>query len=374
MIGTHRKQSDRDVWINVSNRTVVRVILLTVTSFLLLIALRKAAHALVLIFTSLFLSLALNAPVRWVAYHLPGKLKGSRSYATAISFLVVIIILGAFIASIVPPLVRQTDNFIKQAPHLIQELRSQNSGLGKIIRKYKLQNEVNSLSKQLGQRLQHSTGSVVSNIGHVASSAFSVLAILALTFMMLIEGPIWIERMNQLTPSAYRDRAKRISRDMYHVIKGYVNGQVTLAVIAAILITPALFILHISYPLALLVVIFICGLIPMVGHTIGAVIVTIVALFHDPLSALIILAYYILYQQIENYVIQPRIQSSTTNLSPLLVFGSVIVGVNFGGLVGGLVAIPVAGCIRVIVVDYLHSHGKLLTEPSTAPPHTGDTK
>src|SRR5206468_10537035 len=158
--------------------------------------------------------------------------------------------------------------------------------------------------------------------------------------------------------SKYLDR---VVPDMYRVIKGYVNGQVTLAALAALLISPALFILHISYPVALIVIIFFCGLIPLVGHTIGAIIVTLVALFHSPASAIIILAYYILYQQIENYVIQPRIQANSTEMSPLIVFSSVLIGVSFGGLLGGLVAIPVAGCIRIVILDYLRAK-KIITQ------------
>jgi predicted PurR-regulated permease PerM len=148
---------------------------------------------------------------------------------------------------------------------------------------------------------------------------------------------------------------------MYKVVKGYVNGQVILAALAAVLITPIFFILDISYPIALMVIVFICGLIPMVGHTIGAVFVTLVALFTSPVAALIVLAYYFLYQQIENYLVQPRIQANSTNMSPLLVFMSVIIGVNFGGIFGGLVAIPVAGCLRIVVLDYLHSR-KIISE------------
>jgi predicted PurR-regulated permease PerM len=125
-------------------------------------------------------------------------------------------------------------------------------------------------------------------------------------------------------------------------------------------IVPALFLLHIPNPLALMVVVFVCGLIPLVGHTIGAIIVTIAALFHSFGSAVVILAYYILYQQIENYAIQPRIQANATNMSALLVFVSVIVGANFGGLIGALVAIPVAGCLRVLILDYLEDR-KLLS-------------
>jgi predicted PurR-regulated permease PerM len=364
----------KEVWVNVSSRNVIRVLAMVIVSLLVLLAARKAEHALVLIFTAFFLALALNTPVHWLAEHLPGGLRGNRTLATAISFLVVIIILGVFLASIIPPLVRQTDNFIKQAPNLVQEVRNQNSTLGKIVRKYHLQGQVNSFSQQLSARLQHVAGTAVSGIGHMARSAFSVLAILALTFMMVIEGPSRLSRLRGLLPTAHRDHGDQLAKDMYSVIRGFVNGQVLLAIIAAALITPALFILHISYPLALLVVIFICGLIPLVGHSIGAIIVTVVALFHSPISALIILVYYILYQQIETYVIQPHIQADTTNLSPLLVFIAVVVGVSFGGLAGGLFAIPVAGCLRVVMVDYLHNHGKLLFEAATEPPTTGDTK
>jgi predicted PurR-regulated permease PerM len=132
-----------------------------------------------------------------------------------------------------------------------------------------------------------------------------------------------------------------------------VNGQVLLAAIAACMLLPGLLIFGVHYPVALLGVVFICGLIPMVGHTIGAVIVTIIALFTSPFSALGILAYYILYQQIENYLIQPRLQANTTNMSPLLVFASVVIGVSFSGLFGGLVAIPIAGCIRILILDQL---------------------
>ena len=91
----------------------------------------------------------------------------------------------------------------------------------------------------------------------------------------------------------------------------------------------------------------------MVGHTIGAIICTLVALFTSPASAILVLSYYILYQQIENYVVQPRVQANSTNMSPLLVFVAVLLGANFGGLLGALVAIPVAGCLRILVLDYL---------------------
>jgi len=305
------------------------------------------------------LALALNAPVHWIGKHIPGKNRGSRALATTLSFLIVIILLGAFISSLVPPLVKQTQSFINAAPHLVQDLRSQDSEAGKLIRRYHLQDQVNTFSKQLSSRLKNVSGTALTTATHVGSSIFATLTILVLTFMMLVEGPRWLDFFRRLVPPRHRKDADRLARDMYRVVKGYVNGQVTLAAIAAGFIVPMLFILHISYPIALMVVVFVCGLIPMVGHTIGAVIVTAVALFHSPTSAIIILAYYILYQQIENYLIQPRIQANSTNLSPLLVFISVVVGVSFNGLLGGLVAIPIMGCLRILVLYYLERENLL---------------
>lgn len=351
-----------EVAVTITTETFLRLAGLTVVIIVLLAAVHKAAHALLLVFIAFFLALALNAPVYWLGKHLPGKRRDNRTLATSLSFLVVVVLLGAFLASIVPPLSRQTESFVRAAPKLVRDFRSQDSQTGHIIRKYHLQGQVDRFSGQLSQRLKHLGGSAFSTAQRIGTSIFALLTILVLTFMMLVEGPRWVGFIRELIPDKHHAMADRLTNDMYRVIKGYVNGQVTLAALASVLIVPAVFILHISYPVALMVIIFICGLIPMVGHTIGAIIITIVALFHSTSSAIIILTYYILYQQLENYLIQPRIQANSTNMSPLLVFTSVVVGVSFGGLFGGLIAIPAAGCLRILLLEYLRNK-KIIDAP-----------
>jgi predicted PurR-regulated permease PerM len=345
-----------EVALTITARTFFKVLLLIVVTMVLLSALKSAAHAIVLIVIALFLAVALNAPVSWVARHLPGTLRHNRTLATALSFLIVVAIIGAFVVSLIPPIVRQSQSLIENAPRLVQDIRSSNSQASQVIQRYHLQGQIDQLSSELSSRLQNSSGSAVSALTQIGSSIFSSMAILVLTFMMLIEGPRWLTVIRELLPAKHREQADRLARDMYKVVKGYVNGQVVLAALASLLVLPGLLIFHVSYPIALMGVVFICGLIPMVGHTIGAIIVATVAVFHSPFSGLGILIYYILYQQIETYLIQPRLQANTTSLSPLLVLMSLVVGVSFGGLVGGLVAIPVVACIRVWVVDYLHTH------------------
>ena len=351
-------EKHKTVEVTVSNRTVFRVLLATILSILLFSAIHKASHALTLIGTALFLALALNAPVHWMAVRIPGKRKGSRTIATAASFIVVIGLLLSFLISIVPPLVSQTTTFLEAVPALVQDARNENSGLGKFVRRYHLEDQTEKLSGQLSDRIGNITGSALTTFTKLTSSLFSVLTILVLAFMMLVEGPPWIAFIRSQMPERHRQHADKLAADMYNVIRGYVNGQVTLAALAALLIVVPLFVLNVSYPVALMVIVFICGLIPLVGHSLGAIIVSTVALFHSTTAAIIILIYYITYQQIENYAVQPKIQSKGTNLTPLTVFTSVLIGVSFGGLFAGLVAIPVAGCLRVLLVDWLQFRKK----------------
>lgn len=357
MVRFRRDKEVPEIALTISFETFVRVAIFIVLTLLLISVLKQAAHAMLLIFTAFFLALALNSPVSALAKRLPGRKRGSRAIATTLSLIIMLAALAGFIASFAPSLVNQTQAFVQTAPNIVQDFRDQNSDTGRFIRKYHLQDQVDDFSSQLSSRSKNIGGSAFAAAQRVGSSIFSLLTILVLTFMMLVEGPRWLTFTRKVLPDGKRELADRLANDMYRVIKGYVNGQVFLAALAALLILPILLILDISYPAALMVIVFVCGLIPMVGHTIGAIIVTIVALFNSVSAAALVLAYYFLYQQLENYLIQPRIQANTTNMSPLLVFASLVIGVSFGGLLGGLVAIPIAGCIRIALLEYLRSRG-----------------
>lgn len=236
MFGLNKRPQHGEVQVTVSNRTVIRVLGLVILSYLFIIALTKATHALTLIFIAFFLSLALNAPVHALAQHLPGKRRGNRTVATAVSFFVVIALLIGFVASIAPPLVKQTSSFINEAPKLIEQLRDENTSLGNFVRRYHLEDQVDKVSTQLKGRLSNLSSSAVSTVTRVGSSVFATLTVLVLTFMMLIEGPRWISFGRRLLSDDREEHYERLARDMYKVVKGYVNGQVLLAAIAALLI------------------------------------------------------------------------------------------------------------------------------------------
>lgn len=367
-----RSSGDEEIEVTLSNRTIFRALAIVCLFLLAAIALQHITPALVLIGTAFFLSLALNAPVHWLAQHLPGKKKGNRNLATTLSIIIIVLTLMGFLAAIVPPTVRQTVSFAKSVPSLISRSRQPDNPVGAFIQKYNLESQVDKYTKQVEGKVGDIGTQAMTTITKVGSSLFALLTVIVLTIMMLLEGPHWRALAMRLIPARKRPHIEKLGNDMLRVIQGYVNGQVTLAAIAAVLIFPVFLIMGISSPVALMLIVFICGLIPMVGHTIGAIICTVIALFTSIPAALVVLAYYILYQQIENYAVQPKVQANSTNMSPLLVFISVLIGGSFGGLLGALVAIPVAGCMRILVLDYLERRD-ILT-PKEVAIATGEVK
>lgn len=359
-------KEDADIEVALSTHSIVRAVLVVVGTFLFLLAVSKSLHTLTLIVVAFFLALALNAPVHWLSKHIPGRRRGSRTIATFISIVVVLALLVSFVMAFVPPLTRQTAKFIETVPQLISDTRSGEGPVGSFVERYHLQGQVESLSETISNRVDNLSLTAIDTVGKVGSSIVSVLTVLVLTVMMLLEGPRWLTFFSELVPPSRKRHLTLLTRKMYRVVQGFVNGQVTLAAIAALLIMPVFLILNVDYAIPLTVIVFICGLIPMVGHFIGASIATVLALFQSIPAAIIVLSYYILYQQIENYVVQPRVQANTTDMSPLMVFVSVIIGINFGGLLGGLVAIPVAGCLRILVLDYLERRDLLTKKPKAA--------
>lgn len=362
MAQTDHKTPGQKVEISISTATLIRVVV-TVLIILLTIGLfGRMADALVIVFVAFFLTLALNAPVHWLASRLPGKRRGSRALGTSIAFLIVVAVIGGFIALLAPSAVRETGDFIQSIPSIANSIRDENSTIGHFVKTYDLQDDIDEITNSAVNATKASTGKIFSSIG---SGFVTALSTFVLTFMMLVEGPRWVRRIKHLIPRDKRGRVSRVVRDMYGVIRGYVNGQATLAGIAALFILPVMLIMGVPYAGALAVVVFIAGLVPMLGHYVGATIVTLVALSHSWVSALVVLGFYILYQQIESYTLQPRIQATNTSMSPLLVFLAVVLGANFSGLLGALVAIPVAGCLRILLLEILAVRGvSLAPEPT----------
>jgi predicted PurR-regulated permease PerM len=177
-----------------------------------------------------------------------------------------------------------------------------------------------------------------------------------MTFFMLLEGPAWVERFFALVRPDSRPRWRSVAHDIYRTVGGYVTGNLLISLIAGVSTSIVLVIMGVPYWVALGLIVAILDLIPLAGATIAAIIVGAVAFLHSVPAGIVVVVFFILYQQLENHVLQPLVYGRTVQLSPLAVLISVLIGAELAGVLGALAAIPVAGGLQVILVDYLRHH------------------
>lgn len=350
--------SPKEITVTLTNQTIVRAIIIIVITLLGINFIDNLTRPLTLIFVSFFLALALNPAVSWITHRLKSK---SRTRATGVAYLAVLSLLVSFLALIVPPLIDQSAKFINDLPDTVSGLQTQDSATGRFVRKYDLNNQIQKFGNDLGGQLSNVRKPLLSSASRVGGSIISVITVLVLTFMMLVEGPSWLEKIWALQPDSKRAHRKLLAQKMYKVVTGYVNGQLLIAVIAgsfalvALLIASTVFSAPVN-AVALAGIITLTGLIPMIGNVLGSLVVVSVCLFSSTGLAITMGVFFLVYQQIENVTIQPHIHSKTNNLTPLLVFVAALLGIGFGGILGGLVAIPVAGCLKIVLEDYVSRH------------------
>jgi predicted PurR-regulated permease PerM len=347
----------RKVTVNVTNRTILRTILWIVATIIVYKFIGKISHGLTLIFASFFLALAINPAVSWMSHHL--KLK-SRVRATAAAYVVAIAVISLFLLLVIPPLVRQTRTFISTVPDTVQSFQSQNSRLAQAARRYHVDEKISQSAKDFSSHYSTYGSTILDTGRRLAEAVASVLVVLVMTFMMLVEGPKWLELFWGVMPKRHRQHHKHIAHRMYKGVTGFVNGQVILAIIAGFCAFAALEIAsHIvdasinAAALAGIVAVF--GLIPLFGNPLAATIVVLASLISSVSLGIIMLIYFVVYFFIENHTFQPYIQSRLNELTPLTVFVAAVLGVGFGGLLGAIIAIPAASAVKVLVEDYFQT-------------------
>lgn len=358
-------KNDNRVIVTVTNRTIVRAILWIVATIILFHFFGRVSHILTLIFISFFLALAINPIVSWMSHRLSIK---SRAGATGAAYIVVIAVVAVLLALIVPPLVTQTRDFINTVPARVENFQGQDNSFSRAVKRYNLNDKLSQGARDFTSHYSD-FGTTILNTGRrIAGTIVSIVAVLVLTFMMLVEGPAWLETYFNALHSKKRAHQKLLATKMYKSVANFVNGQVLLAVVAGVF---ALIALEISSqlldvninPPALAGIVTMFGIIPLFGNPIAATLVVLICLLSSPALALIMLVYFIVYFFIENHTFQPYLQSRLSELTPLTVFVAALLGIGFAGFIGALVAIPAASTIKILLKDY-YEHRR--NEQSTA--------
>src|SRR3954451_25261048 len=331
-------------------RTIVTAAALLVAVGVVLWVVWVSRRVLVWTFVSAFLAVALSPAVD--AIQRRGLRR--RGAAAAVVYLVLIAIIAGLGALFIPTLVKQTNDLVDAAPGYVKDLTAGRGPLGFLETKYHVVERVQDAVKGNGSgRLAGGATAALDVTRSVITFVAGVVTILFMTFFMLLEGAAWRDRLIALLPARIQPRAHGMASEIGRTISGYITGNLLISAIAGFFTTIVLLAVGVPFALALGLLVAIPDLIPLAGATLGAIVLMAVALTESVTAALIVLVWFVVYQQLENHLLQPIVYGRTVKLSPLAILVAVLVGAEVAGVLGALAAIPVAGTIQIIISDWL---------------------
>jgi predicted PurR-regulated permease PerM len=331
-------------------RVVVRILIITLIFALALwlVYLLRKPIGWVLIAT--FLAIALSGPVNWLSQWM------KRGFAITLVYFGLLLVPIGIAALIIPPLVTQGNNLIQDLPHYAQDAQDfaqKNSRLRSLEEDYNITEKLQAEAEKLPARIGDAAN-ILGDIGlGVVNSLFALFTILIMTAFLLGSGRTWVTRAIEMQSPLTQARLRKALDHMGKAVGAYVGGVIAQATVAAVLAYIVLIILGVPFAAALAIVIFFADLVPLIGATIGAMVVGVVTVFADfPTATIVWVIYSIVYQQIENTLIQPQIQKRAVNVHPFIVLVAVLFGSTLLGVLGALVAIPIAASVQIAVREW----------------------
>ena len=314
------------------------------TAYGLLQALATVQSVLILLLISGFLAVGLNPMVEFF------ERRGIRR-GRAVGIVAVIVLLAfiGFLFAIVPPILDQSSQFVKQAPNYLDDLR-RNRTVADLDNRFHVIKQAKAFIDS-PTSASTAVGGVLGVGKFVFSAIFSIITVLTLTLYFMSSLPAMKAATYRAVPRSRRARVGLLTDDILERVGGYVAGALTIALCAGVSSFLVLLVTGVSYPVALSLLVLVTDLVPVVGATIGAVVVTAVAFTEDVRTGIIVAVFYLIYQQVENYVLYPRIMKRSVDVSPVVTVVAVLIGGGLLGVVGALLAIPLAAAIQLVLVE-----------------------
>lgn len=347
--------------IQVDTKTFVRFWLVILGFALAAFFIYQASTALIIIGASIFLAVAISPLVKKLAHLIPGR---GRTAPTALAYIIVVGVLIAIISIVTPVVIHESVRFVGNLPQTIDGATGNLDGLTEFGKRIGIDN----LPEQINRAIESFSNSFVENFGNnllnsvsaVASFVAATILLLVLTFLMLMEGPTLIKNFwKAFNANPRARRAEKILDRMAQVVARYVTGALTVSLINGCATTLVVFTLSaifgflssgLAVPFGMITGIL--SLIPMFGSFIGGSIVSILLAFNSPAAGIIFFIYILIYLQIEANFISPKVQSRGMKLPALVVLSAVTIGVYMFGLIGAIIAIPIAGCIKILIDEF----------------------
>ena len=310
-------------------------------------ALIAVQSVLVLLLTAAFLAIGLNPAVEALeSRHL------RRSFAVGVVLFAVVLFFVGFGFAVVPPIVEQAQAFLRAAPDYVAQLQD-NERIAGLDERFGLLERASRLVAD-PERIGVGAAGGVLGVGRVVFGFFfSTLTVLIVTLYFLSNLPSIKAQAYRLVPRSRRARVGLLTDEILSRVGGYVAGAVSIASLNAGLTYVLLTILGIDYAVALAMLVFLTGLIPLIGATIGAVVLTAVALFSSVKAGIVVAVWFVVYQQVENYLLYPRIMQRSVDVSPAATVVAVLVGGALLGVLGALLAIPLAAAVQLVLAEVI---------------------
>jgi predicted PurR-regulated permease PerM len=344
-------------------RTILATVGIVLATALLLLLIRATRQVLTWMVIAAFFAVALYPAVNWLEARARWI---RRSIATLVVFLLVVFAIAGIVTAFAVPLAREATQLADQAPTLIDDAREGRGPVGGLLERFHVVDYLRDHQDQISGYVSGLGGGVLGFVQGTATTVAGILTILVLAYLMVLEGPKIVDGTLAIFDDPRRaKRVRRVGADCARTITGYLTGNLLISAIAGGLTFVVLTLLDVPYAGLLALFVAIMDLIPLVGATIGAVVVTLVGFTQDVRTGVIVIVFYVVYQQVENHLLQPLIFSRTVQLNPLTALVAILVFTNLAGILGALLAIPLAGMIQIIVRDvWDHRRGRLKEEPT----------
>ena len=339
--------SSNRIEVSISNRTLFRILAVASAFLLLLYTIYLVRSVVTLVVVAAFLALALNPLV--VALERRGL---GRTAASLIVFLVAALLLVAFLAAILTPLYSEVRQFADNVPGYVRDLRESRL-LRDLNKQYDIFERLQKQSESLGARLPATATSLLGLAGVIFSAVFRTITVLFLTLFLLLELPAISATVRSLLVPQSAARAERLQAEINSTIARYVAGNLAISVIAGLVTYVSLLILGVPFAVVLALLVAVLDLIPLVGATIGGAVVVGVAFTQGVVPGVAMVVISLLYQQAENHLIQPIVMRKSVSVSPFIVLVSVLLGSTLLGVLGALLAIPVAGSLQIALREVI---------------------
>jgi predicted PurR-regulated permease PerM len=322
--------------------TVIGLVLLTLLGLFLVYETRRVLTWIVI---AAFFATALHPAANWMERRVTWC---RRWLSTLVVFLAVFLLIAGLVALFVVPLVNEATRFADQLPNLIRDTRAGRGPLGGLVNRFHLRQYAEQHSDQIRGYLSGLGAPTLAFVRGAATTVAGIITIFVLAYLMVLQGPRVVNGFLSLFDPRRAERIHRVGSECARTITGYITGNLLISVICGLLTYAVLAVLRVPFAGLIALFVAVADLIPLIGATLGAIVAVLAGFLQSLTAGIVVIVFFIVYQQLENHVLQPVILSRTVQLDPLTVLVSILIAAELAGILGALLAIPVAAMLQII--------------------------